>query len=70
MESVKSHINIPAQFGNRFCKRAIDLLYLAAYKAIDFHKLTANTHRREEYAYDYTQVIKKLNKKWKEKGLA
>lgn len=63
MESVELHINIPVQFGNRFCRRVFDLLYLAVYEAIDFYKSTANTYRKEEYAHDYTQVIKKSNKK-------
>lgn len=70
MEPVGSLVNIPAQSGDRFCRGGVDLLHSAAYDVIDFHKSIANAHRKEEYTYDYTQVMEKLNKKWKEKELA
>ena len=63
-------VNIPAQSGDRFCRGSVDLLHSVAYEAIDFYKSIANAHRREEYACDYTRVMEKLNKKWKEKELA
>lgn len=59
-----------AESEDRFHRGDINLLHSAAYKAINFHKFIADTHRREEYARDYTRVMEKLNKKWKEKELA
>lgn len=55
--------NILAQFGDKFCRRDVNLLHLATYETIDFYKSINDVHRGEEYAYDYTQVMKKLNKK-------
>lgn len=49
--------------GDRFCKRGANLLSLAAYKAIDFHKSIADAHRGEEYTHDYAKVTEKFNKK-------
>lgn len=41
MEQVK----IEGKFGDRFCRGAVDLLYLAAYEAIHFHESIANRVR-------------------------
>ena len=70
MEPVGSFVNILAQSSDMFCKKGVDLLDSAAYDVIDFHKSIANAHWKEEYTYDYTQVMEKLNKKWKKKELA
>lgn len=66
MEPVK----IGAESGDRYHREGVDLLHSAAYQAIEFHKSIADIHRGEEYARDYTRVMEKLNKKWKEKELA
>lgn len=42
-----------AQSGNKFYKKDIDLLYLAVYKTINFHKSINDTYKRKEYACDY-----------------
>lgn len=53
LDKLGSLINIPAQFGDRFCKRDVDLLHLAVYEAINFHKSIANAYRGEEYTQDF-----------------
>ena len=60
VKPVGSPVNIAAQSGDRFCRGGIDLLYSAAYEAINFYQLIANAYRGEEYTRDYTRVMKKL----------
>lgn len=55
-------VKIGAGSGDRYRKGDIDLLHLAAYEAIDFHKSIADIYRREQYACDYIQIMEKLNK--------
>ncbi|WP_375467270.1 hypothetical protein [uncultured Nostoc sp.] len=55
--------------GDRFERGGIDLLEYTAHQSLDFHKTIQDSHRAEEYARDYSRLIRKLNKKWQEKEL-
>lgn len=56
-ENIQLKKRMKAEFQEKFCKKGINLLHSTAYKAIDFYKFIANTHKREEYAHNFTQVI-------------
>lgn len=56
--------------GNQFQRDGIDLFQSTALQSLDFHKSISDAHRIEEYARNYSRVIKNLNKKWQDKEFA
>lgn len=53
--------------GDRYQWDGKDLLHSAAIHSINFHTSLTDSHRGEEYARDYFQVVEKLNEKWRQK---
>ena len=55
--------------GERFTQDVINLLHSTAFNSLDFHKFIQDFYCAEEYTYDYSYMIKKLNKIWQDKEM-
>lgn len=47
LDKLKLYININTKFINKFYKSSINLLYLKAYKIIDFYKFIINIYKKK-----------------------